>query len=91
MKVNPLSIGPILGAVTGTNARIFGRADYQNHTLWERLNFISRKKHESVGVVRVRAVPNLNFSTPIVFQTNPNFDMTGVAIINNLSNYRHSH
>ncbi len=86
MKVNPLTVGPILGAVTGSNARIFGRAEYKKYkNIWEKFSFANNNKRECVGVVRIRTVPNLDFRTPIVFPMNPNFDMTGVAIINNLS------
>ncbi|MDJ0733018.1 MAG: alkaline phosphatase D family protein [Nostocaceae cyanobacterium] len=86
MKVHSLTVGPILAAVTEKGARIFGRAGYQNHTnSWESFELLTKKKDEYVGVVRIRAVGTVDFGTPIIFQINPNFDMTGVAIINNLS------
>ncbi|MDJ0618812.1 MAG: alkaline phosphatase D family protein [Calothrix sp. MO_192.B10] len=86
MKVHSLTVGPILGAVTGSNARIFGRGEYKNHTnLWGWFNLGTKKKDKCIGVVRIRAVGTVGFGTPIVFKMNPNFDMTGVAIINNLS------
>ncbi|MDJ0799776.1 MAG: alkaline phosphatase D family protein [Calothrix sp. MO_167.B12] len=86
MKVHSLTVGPILGAVTGSNARIFGRGEYKNHTnLWAWFKLGNKKKNECIGVVRIRAVGNVDFGTAIVFKMNPNFDITGVAIINNLS------
>ena len=86
MKVKTLTVGPILGAVTGNNARVFGRGEYQKYTqgLLQWWNFRLGNKHHCFGVARIRLLGTSNFQPPIVFRINPNFDMTGVAIFNNL-------
>ena len=86
MKVKALTVGPILGAVTGNNARVFGRGGHHKYTqgLLPWWNFRIGKKSHSIGVARIRILGTSNFQPPIVFRINPNFDMTGVAIFNNL-------
>ena len=86
MKVKTLTVGPILGSVTGSNARIFGRGKYEQYTqaLFKCWNSLFDKKLHYFGIAKIRAGGELNFQRPKIFRINPNFDMTGVVIFNNL-------
>lgn len=86
MKVKALTVGPILGSVTGNNARVFGRGEYHQYTraLLQWWNSRLGKKRHFFGVTRIRLLGEFNFQTPRIFRINPNFDMTGIAIFNNL-------
>jgi alkaline phosphatase D len=76
MKVKPVTVGPILGHVSTDLARLFGRAEY---TLDEDS---PRRAH---GVIRFKKTSARDFSKPQFFKMNPNFDMTGVAVLAKLS------
>lgn len=75
MQVKQLTVGPILGATDTTSVRIFGRSEFE---------IDGDRPRRAHGVIRIRKKGNLNFSAPIFFKMNPNFDMTGLAIVSGL-------
>ncbi len=79
MKINKLDVGPIIGATSNKSVRIFGRAKL------EMSNGQPRRAH---GVVRIREKDKGGFGKPRYFKMNPNFDMTGIAIVTGLSDKR---
>jgi alkaline phosphatase D len=74
MDVQPLTVGPILGATTGTTTRIWGRGEYEQLQSGPRRCF---------GVARIRE-GRQRFRSPRFFKMNPNFDMTGVVVFGEL-------
>ena len=77
MKIRKPSVGPILGSTTDTVARLFIGGDLE----------LSRgQPRRAHGVVRVRLRRRRvqKFSSPKYFPLSPNFDMTGVGILQNL-------
>lgn len=72
MEVQNLSVGPIVGHSTPHYVRIFGRAE---------LALVDGKPRKSHGVVRYRKSGSENFSSPLYFKMNPNFDLTGVIVL----------
>ncbi|NEP73672.1 MAG: alkaline phosphatase family protein [Okeania sp. SIO2G4] len=78
MKVKPLTVGPILGAVTGDTARIFGRGEYK-------LSSNKKSVLPCVGVARIRALDSSDYDPPIFFKMSPAFDTSGVAVFDELS------
>lgn len=75
VKVRPLTVGPILGATSGESARVWGRGIMEATENGPRRCF---------GVVRVRPSSSSHFRQPVFFKMNPNFDMTGVVLLNDL-------
>ncbi len=75
MKVRNLTVGPILGATMVDSVRIFGRAELEIE------HHRPRKAH---GVMRIRKLGEVKFSEPVYFKMNPNFDMTGIAVVSKL-------
>lgn len=75
MKAKELTVGPILGHTCTNMVRIFGRAELSEE------NGQPRRAH---GIVRIRKKGVSTFSDPLYFKMNPNFDMTGIAIISEL-------
>ncbi len=75
MKVKPLTVGPIVGSTTGSSVRIWGRGEYEKTRSGPRRCF---------GVARTRKVDTSQFRDPRFFKMNPNFDMTGIAVFDNL-------
>jgi alkaline phosphatase D len=76
MRVQPLTVGPILGATTGVSARVWGRGELEQTSAGPRRCF---------GVARLRASDSSNYRQPIFFKMNPNFDMSGVIRFDDLS------
>ncbi|UCG24329.1 MAG: alkaline phosphatase family protein [Chloroflexota bacterium] len=74
MDVQPLTVGPILGATTGATTRIWGRGEYEQLQSGPRRCF---------GVARMRE-SGQRFHSPRFFKMNPNFDMTGVVVFDEL-------
>ncbi|MEM7725195.1 MAG: alkaline phosphatase D family protein [Cyanobacteria bacterium P01_A01_bin.45] len=87
MKVKSLTVGPILGAVTESNARIFGRGNdwSSSNSFLKWWNNIFNTKQYFYGVARISLSGTSNFTTPNIFRLNPIFDMSGVNIFNDLS------
>ncbi len=75
MLVKRLTVGPILGATDTTSVRIFGRSEFEME------GDQPRRAH---GAIRIREKGDSSFSAPIFFKMNPNFDMTGLAIVSDL-------
>ena len=91
MKIKPLTVGPILGATTGTSARIWGRGMLeQTGRGWRRFFGLARKQPGQVprrcfGVARIRLAGSSQFQQPNFFKMNPNFDMTGISVFGELA------
>ncbi len=75
IKVQPLTVGAILGATSGQSARLWGRGKMEKTENGPRRCF---------GVVRARPATSSHFRQPIFFKMNPNFDMTGVVMLSDL-------
>ena len=75
MKVNAMTVGPIVGATTDRSVRLFGRGD---------LELVGGRPRKTHGIVRIKGKRQRNYKKPRYFKLNPNFDMTGVAIIDDL-------
>ena len=80
MKVHPFSVGPILGYVEPTRARIFGRAELE----WIDEDAKEAGPRRCFGVVQVKSATDPDFGAPIFFKTLPHFDLTGVGILTGL-------
>ena len=76
MKVNKLEVGPILGEVTSTQAKIFGRGKPE---------FIDNKIRRSHLVVHWRETKKRKWQPSHYSKLNPNFDMSAVGVLENLS------
>ncbi|PSU34605.1 alkaline phosphatase D family protein [Photobacterium lutimaris] len=73
--IEKLSVGPIVGHVDVDTARVWGRAIYQklsNGTL-----------RRTFGIARIKEVGG-RYQAPVFFKMNPNFDMSGIAIFQEL-------
>ena len=76
MKVQPVTVGPIVGATTDTAVRLWGRGKFEK---------IQSGPRRCFGVARIReAKAGSSYRQPQYFKMNPNFDMTGIAIFNDL-------
>lgn len=75
MDIQQITVGPIVGATTPDSVRLFGRGE---------LELSGGKPRRGHGIVRMRKTGDADFEPPHYFKLNPNFDMTGVAIISNL-------
>ena len=80
-KIQPLTVGPIIGATTPERVRIWGRADFESTPKGPRRAF---------GAVRLRK-PGNRFAAPQFFKMNPNFDMTGVTVLSGLEEQARYH
>lgn len=80
MKIRQLTVGPIVGATSHESVRLFGRGD---------LEFTEGQPRRAHGVVRLKSKDDAAFGEPIFFKLNPNFDMTGVAIVQGLKGSTH--
>lgn len=74
MKVEPFSVGPIVGATTHESVRIFGRGEHEPD------RGRPRRLH---AVLRLRPMGG-QFGRPRYTKLNPNFDMTGVIVLSGL-------
>ena len=93
MNVQPLTVGPILGAVTGQSARLLGRGDDAPEAsilagIWNGFRTRILRQPPSppyrLGVIRIRAIPGSSFQPPQFFKLDPTFDLTGIAVLGNL-------
>ena len=75
MLVKPLTVGPIVGATTPDTVRIWGRGELER---------IQSGPRRCFGIARIRS-QNGRYSAPKFFKMNPNFDLTGIVIFNNLN------
>lgn len=74
MNIQPLSVGPIVGETTPNQARIWGRGD---------TDVVNGMPRRCFGAIRVRAAGDA-WLRPELFKMNPNFDLTGVAVLRRL-------
>ena len=75
MKLKTLSVGPIVGEATGNRVRVWGRGN---------ADIIDGMPRRSFGVVRYRKKDDSKWINHKSFKMNPNFDMTGIAVIEKL-------
>ena len=75
MKLKPLTVGPIVGETTSSRARIWGRGD---------TDVIHGQPRRCFGALRYRRQGETAWLAPRIFKMNPNFDMTGVAVLTRL-------
>lgn len=78
LRLKPMTVGPIVGEVTSSRARLWGRGD---------AHVIEGRPRRCFGVARVSEGDGA-WATPRFFKLNPNFDLTGIAIVNKLSPHR---
>ena len=93
-RVYPLTVGPILGAVSDRRARIFGRGDSQDprsrslllKRWWYRLTDRSKGKGRvCIGVARLRrSGDRAAWGAPVFSWMRPYFDCTSVAVFSEL-------
>lgn len=75
MKLYDLTVGPIVGETTPNRVRIWGRG---------KAHVIEGQPRRCFGALRIRSHGSTEWSRPKLFKMNPNFDMTGVVIIDRL-------
>ncbi len=75
MKLHPLTVGPIVGETTPTRVRIWGRG---------KAHIIEDKPRRCFGALRFRKQGSDPWNKNITFKMNPNFDLTGIAILEKL-------
>ena len=75
MDVKPLTVGPIVGETTPKRVRIWGRGDTQ---------VIDGAPRRCFGVIRWKEYGATKYLKYRYFKMNPNFDMTGIAVIESL-------
>jgi alkaline phosphatase D len=76
MKLNPLTVGPIIGEATPQRVRIWGRGH---------ASVVDGMPQRCFGAVRVREAGTTNWGRNHIIKMNPNFDMTGIAVVSGLS------
>ena len=75
MKLNKLTVGPIIGETTHDRVRIWGRGQAQ---------VIDGQPRRCFGAIRYRKGKSGQWSKQQLFKMNPNFDLTGIAILTGL-------
>ncbi len=75
MELYPLTVGPIIGETTATRTRIWGRGD---------AHIIEGHPRRCFGALRARKMGTTSWGRPTVFKMNPNFDLTGIGILEKL-------
>lgn len=76
MQLVGLDVGPIVGETTPNRVRIWGRAEGQ---------IVNDMPRRCFGVLRYRKDGEENWSQSLYFKMNPNFDLTGIAVVDRLS------
>ena len=75
MKLHALTVGPIVGETTPNRVRIWGRGQ---------ANVIDNLPRRCFGALRFRPHRASEWQRPRIFKMNPNFDLTGIAILDGL-------
>jgi len=75
MEILPLTVGPIIGETTPTRVRIWGRGD---------AHVIDGQPRRCFGIVQWKLYGDDEWIGSRYFKLNPNFDLTGIAIIDKL-------
>ena len=74
-EIEKLTVGPIVGHVDFDSARIWGRSTHQELSNGE--------PRRAFGIARIKK-EGRNYKSPHFFKMNPNFDMSGIAVFQNL-------
>jgi len=80
MKLNGVTVGPIIGETTPTRVRIWGRGQG---------DVIDGLPRRCFGALRYAKAGSGDWHKPVLFKMNPNFDMTGIAIVEKLEPSTH--
>jgi len=75
MKLRELTLGPIVGETTPQRTRIWGRGD---------AHIIEDAPRRCFGAIRYRKSGTKQWQKHQIIKMNPNFDLTGVAILDGL-------
>ena len=75
MQIFPVTVGPIVGSTTDSVVRIWSRGQFEK---------IQSGPRRCFGVARLWPADGNASSEHKYFKMNPNFDMTGIVIFNNL-------
>ena len=75
IRVNPVTVGPIVGATTDSMVRLGGGGEFK---------IKAEKPMRCFGAARLRQVSS-QYGSPRFFKMNPNFDMTGVVVFDGLA------
>lgn len=75
MKLKRLTVGPIVGETTANSVRVWGRG---------KAEIEDNRPRRCFGALRYRIQGNSVWSDPQIFKMNPNFDMTGISILDRL-------
>lgn len=75
MRIFPVTVGPIVGATTGTAVRLWGRGEFEK---------IQSGPRRCFGITRLWQQGEPPVSNVKYFKMNPNFDLTGLIIYHNL-------
>ena len=75
MKLNELTVGPIVGETTQNRVRIWGRGE---------AHVIDDQPRRCFGAIRHRKQGAQSWSRTQIIKMNPNFDLTGLAILDRL-------
>ena len=76
MKLRSLTVGPIVGETTATRVRIWGRGES---------HIVEDMPQRCFGALRYKRAGDGAWSRTLIFKMNPNFDMTGIGVIERLS------
>ncbi len=92
MKIYPFTVGPILGYVSSTTARIFGRGEYTEDNPDPKSSFGRKPRNQHkfppkriFGAIRIRPSSSTQFGKPVFCKLLPYFDFTGVSIVTGLT------
>lgn len=75
MNLRQLTVGPIVGETTPIRTRIWGRGD---------THVVEDQPRRCFGAIRHRENGGQNWKPHRIFKMNPNFDQTGIAILDGL-------
>lgn len=75
MKLQKLTVGPIVGETTPNRVRVWGRGN---------TNVIDGQPRRCFGAIRFREKGEKDWTRSQLFKMNPNFDLTGIAILDRL-------
>jgi alkaline phosphatase D len=74
--INQLTVGPIVGHAGTDQVRIWGRAKFEP--------MANGQPRRAFGIARIKTRTRGSYSSPVIFKMNPNFDLTGIAIFQDL-------
>jgi alkaline phosphatase D len=80
MNLRKLTVGPIVGETTPNRTRIWGRGD---------THIVEDNPRRCFGAIRYRETGKRQWSEHRIFKMNPNFDQTGIAILDGLTPETH--